>query len=456
MTNSSTRPLPRIRELPLLGSILPFRNDRLNFFMRLRQECPEIALFHLGPARVVMANSPQMIQAILVTHAEDFAGGFIKQLEPLLGRYSLLNLDGEPHRQQRKMMAPSMTPRSIATYAPIMADYTASASDNLAEGEVISIPQMMTDLTMRIIGRVLFGTDLQSDARDLADAIKTGIDYVDYLTSNVVTVPLSWPTPRNVRTRRALTTIQNSIQAMIDERRKAEKPDKDILSLLLAYRDENGQGLTDEQLRHQAITLFLAGQENVALALDWTWHLLLQHPDVYAAMQREVDEVLQGRLPTYEDLARLPYTLQILKESMRLYPSSYLTARMPVRDVVIDGYPMRKGDLVLMSNYVLHRSEALFEQPEKFLPERFSQENEKQRSRSSFIPFGAGPKICIGNHFSMQEGHLVLAVMAQRLRFELMPGPQVRAIPGPTLRITNFHVRVHRRDALAKPLAAAG
>ena len=238
---------------------------------------------------------------------------------------------------------------------------------------------------------------------------------------------------------------------MLDERRASEPSDKDILSQLLAFRDENGQGLSDEQLRDQTITLFLAGHETVALTMNWTWHLLLEHPDIYARMLEEVSTVLGSRTPTAEDLARLPFTLQVLKESMRIQPSSYIVARSPRQDVTVQGYPLKKGDLILISNFLLHRNEELFAQPDKFIPERFSPENEKQRPRSSYMPFGAGAKICIGNHFAMQEAHLLLAVMAQRVRFEALPGHAVRAVPGPSLRPTDYQARVHVRHDVRQP-----
>jgi cytochrome P450 len=199
--------------------------------------------------------------------------------------------------------------------------------------------------------------------------------------------------------------------------------------------------MSDGQLMAECLTLFGAGHETTATALSWTWYLLCQHRESYQKIQTEVDSVLQGRTPTYADLARLPYCLQVFKEVMRLYPPAYLFSRRALRDVKIDGYLVPRGMVVLLAPYILHRRAEYFPQPEEFKPERFSLESEKQLPRYAYLPFGAGPRICIGNHFAMLEGHLLLATLAQRVSFELLPGQDI--FPDPV-----NHVALRPADAI--------
>jgi cytochrome P450 len=203
----------------------------------------------------------------------------------------------------------------------------------------------------------------------------------------------------------------------------------DFLSILLQARDEDGNPMSDDQLMAECLTLFGAGHETTATALGWAWYLLCQHPEIYQKVQQEVDTVLQGRTPTYEDLARLPYCLQVFKETLRLYPPAYATSRRALHDVEIDGYHLAKNQIALIAPYTLHRRPEYFPEPEKFDPERFTPEREKQLPRYAFVPFGAGPRICIGLYFSMMEGHLLLATLAQRVKFSLLPGQNITPDP---------------------------
>ena len=204
-----------------------------------------------------------------------------------------------------------------------------------------------------------------------------------------------------------------------------------------------------QQAIDEALTLFGAGHETTATALAWVWYLLALHPAVYKKVQEEVDTVLQGRTPTYADLTRLPYCLQVFKETMRLYPPAYIISRAPLRDVSIDGYSVHKGrDIILVSPYTIHRRPDYFPTPEEFDPERFTPENEKKLARYAYLPFGAGPRVCIGNHFAMMEGHLLLATLAQHVEFELVPDQLIEPDPLKTVTIrprNGVNMVVHRR-----------
>jgi cytochrome P450 len=290
---------------------------------------------------------------------------------------------------------------------------------------VVDINQQMTNLTMSIIGKALFDADVFTDADELGAAMKVTLEYASYSTSQLIVPPYSWPLARNRRTRRAVQLLRTHIQLFIDERRAHPSERNDFLSILLQARDEDGQPMSDEQLMAECLTLFGAGHETTATALTWCWYLLCQHPAIYQRVQAEVDDVLRGRTPTFADLVRLPYCLQVFKESLRLYPPAYITSRRALHDMEIAGYHIPKNHVVILAPYLLHRRSEYFPNPEQFDPERFAPEHEKQLPRHAYLPFGAGPRVCIGNHFAMMEGHLLLATLAQRVTFALVPDQQI-------------------------------
>jgi len=446
--SSSPKPIPRIRELPLLGSIREFSSDRLAFFMRMARECPDIGTFHLGPAPFHFVASPTIAATILAGHGESFAPSqLVRHLVPLFGRNSLIVLHGEPHREQRRMMAPVFQPRRVSSLDAVITELGADTVAGWKQGQSLSVPEQMMHLTLRVVGKTLFGVDFTREAADLSEAVSTSMKHAEHLSGSLLHLPLSWPTPRNRRARQALDTLSRRMKELIAERRQAGRDSGDLLSMMLAHRDEEGRALSEEQLRDHCLTLFAAGHETTAVWLSWMWGVLLQHPEVYETLQREVDTVLGGRRPTAEDVKQMPYMQQVLKESLRLYPPSHMLGRTVLRDVVIEGYPLRKGESLLLSPYTLHRREEFFPEPERFLPERFTPEQEKQRPRHAFVPFGSGPNVCLGNHFAMLEAHLLMTLMMQQVRFELLPGQRVVPAPTLTLQMNDFRARVHRWEA---------
>ncbi|HYO73340.1 MAG TPA: cytochrome P450, partial [Archangium sp.] len=280
------------------------------------------------------------------------------------------------------------------------------------------------------------------------------LEHIEYLTSSLVQLPLSWPTPRNRRVREALRTIDTTFREMIRQRRVDHGQRKDMLSSLVQVRDEQGQPLGEDQLHDDLLTLY-SGHESTALSLGWTWYLLARHPEVLARVRQEVDTVLGGRPPALEHLPQLRYTLQVIKESLRLYPVIFMLARAPTKDLEIAGYHLPRGQMVLMPPYIIHRDEKFFPDPERFDPDRFLPEREKQLPRYAYLPFGAGPHTCIGNHFALMEKQLIVATMMQRLNVELVDGqelaPEVLTV---TLRPSHLKMRVeHRKDTAVSRVA---
>jgi cytochrome P450 len=443
--------IPAIKHLPFVGNLPEFRRDRMGLFLRITRQCGDIGMLHFGPFPGILVNTPALIHSVLVEHAYDFdKGGFQHNaFRPTLGN-GLFISEGDFHRQQRKLIAPSFQPRNIIAYATAMIDYSEQAQSAWKDDAVIDIGHEMTRVTMSIVGKVLFDANVFTEADELGAAMTTILEHINHTLSKLFPVPFNWPTPRNFRAKRAIAVLRSRIQQMIDERLSTSEKRNDFLSILLNAQGEDGSRMTDEQIGDEALILFAAGHETTATALTWAWYVLATHPDIYQKMQWEIDTVLKGRIPTYSDLAQLPYTLQVFKETMRLYPPAYAFVRMALRDQEINGYPVHKGQVVIMSPYTLHRNAAYFPAPDTFDPERFTPENEKKLPRLAYIPFGAGPRICIGNHFALMEGHLLLASFAQRVTFELIPGQHVVPDPGKTITIRPRHplmMRVKRRDA---------
>jgi len=437
-----------IRGYPLVGNLPGFRKDRLSLLQRMAHE-GDVCGMHFGPFPAILFNKPEHVQSILVEHAYDFDKGIAihRTFRPAIGD-GVFSSEGDFHRHQRKLMSPPFQPRHIASYAGIMGHYGEQIQQTWLDGTIIDVDQQMTNLTMSIIGKALFDADVFTEADELGAAMSITLENVSHSLSTLLPPPYSWPTPRNLRAHKAAKVLRNRIQHFIDERRTNPAERNDFLSILLQARDEDGNPMSDKQVLAECLTLFGAGHETTATALSWTWYLLCQHPERYQRVQQEVDSVLRGRTPTYGDLARLPYCLQVFKEAMRLYPPAYAFSRRALRDVKIDGYCVPKGWVVLLAPYTLHRREEYFPDPGKFDPERFTPEREKQLPRYTYMPFGAGPRICLGLYFAMMEGHLLLATLAQRVSFSLVPGQTIEPDPVHHLALRptgEVHVTVKKR-----------
>jgi cytochrome P450 len=418
-----------IPSYPLIGNLPAFSRDRLGLLQRLAR-AGDVSGMHFGPFPSIMFNRPEHVQSILVEHAYDFDKGLAihNTFRPAIGD-GIFSSEGDLHRRQRKIMAPPFQPRHIASYAETMGHYGEQIQQTWRDGSIIDINQQMTNLTMSIIGKALFDADVFTETDELGEAMLVIFENITHRLSVLFPAPYNWPLPGNIRAHKAVDVLRGRIRRFIDERRVHPSERNDFLSILLQAKGEDGQPMSDEQLMAECLTLFGAGHETTATALTWAWYLLCRHPEIYQRVQDEVDSVLQGRTPTYADLAQLPYCLQVFKEAMRLYPPAYIASRRALRDVEIDGYAVPKDGVVLFSSYTLHRREEYFPQPERFDPERFTPEREKQLPRYAYIPFGAGPRICIGLYFAMMEGHLLLATLAQRTSFYLVPGQSIEPDP---------------------------
>jgi cytochrome P450 len=422
-----------------------YRSDRLRWLLDLSQQIGDFGTYQFGPWEGIMVNSSEYAHAVLVEQADSFEKlPSLVFFRPLLGNGLLLS-EHAFWRRQRKLAAPAFQHRRIASYAAVMADYAERAQQRWADGEELDVAREMTRLTMSVVGKTLFDTDVITEADDIGAALTVALRYVDAQTSTPLPTPISWPTPRNTHNRRAIARLDATIYRMIAERRASGADNGDLLSMLLLARDEGGGGMSDTQVRDEAMTLFLAGHETTAVALAWAWYLLSQHPAIYARMRDEVLRALGGRPPTFDDLPSLPYTLQVFKETLRLYPPAYVIGRYATRDVDLGDRRLPAKTWIVISPYTMHRRHDYFPHPDRFDPDRFAPETEKRLPRCAYLPFGGGPRICIGNHFALMEGQIILATLAQRVAFELVPGQQIAPEPVVTLRPRGgIRMKVHR------------
>jgi cytochrome P450 len=439
--------IPHVSGLPVFGNLFAFRHDRLDLLMRVSQQCSPIGTFALGPRKVVLINSPELVSEVLVERATDFDKPELERmcLRPAFGDGFILS-EHVTNKQHRRLIAPAFHRSRLTAYAEIIAGYTERIVRYWEEGGTVDLVQEMMRLMLWINGKLLFGTDLLDESSELGRALAIGQHYANAKLGALLPIPYSWPTPGNTRFLKAMARLHATVSRMIEDRRSLSDQD-DLLSMLLAARDdEDGGFLDDIQVRDEAMNLFLAGHETVANALCWACYLVTQHPMVYKRLRDEGDHVLGGRLATFGDFPRLSYAQQIFNEAMRLYPPVYLLGRQTAHPLELGGYHLPAGTLVAISPYAMHRRPDYFPNPESFDPDRFAPGAEQRLPPHTYIPFSAGQRICIGNRLALLEGPLILTTLGQRVIFQLTEGQSIVPDPLITLRPRNgLKVNVRHR-----------
>lgn len=427
--------IPGPNEAPFIGSAYPFAQEGPEFLVRMASTYGKIARFHAFHHPIHLVSDPDLIREVLVTKAKHFrkSDRDLKILSKFVG-LGLLTTNDEQHKRQRRLAQPAFHARRIESYAETMVAYAQRLTGKWNGGQVIDVSEQMMELTMLIVCKTLFDVNwehMDHEATRIGDAIAELQEVVDS-DYNLPFVPPLWlPTRNNRRTKAARSVINETINRIVAERRanslNGEIQDTgDLLSMLLMAHHDEGAAMSEDEIRDQLLTLFIAGHETTSNALTWTWYLLSRHPEVEAKMHLEIDAVLGGHPPTLADLPNLPYTEMVLKESMRLFPPAWvLTARQANEEISIGEYRIPKDGLVMISPYVLHRLPQYFPEPEQFDPERFTPAREAKLPKYVYMPFGGGPRICIGNSFAMMEAHLILATIAQNFRFELDPAQKI-------------------------------
>lgn len=430
---------PRLFGWPLVGVLPSLRyHGAIDYFTRAWRRHGDTFRVRLGPRDVLVVTHPDAVEHIFVTHRERYIKGpSYRQLRVLTGE-GLLTLEGEPWRKRRRMAQPAFHKESVraltASMVSVTRDSLAALKERLPEGGVVEAHHEMLRLTLEVVGETLFGQRLGAHTDESAGAFGDALELLSRRGNNPVALPLSIPSPGNLRLRRALALLDEMVYAIIARARKGSARPT-LLSMLIDARDaDTGEALTDRELRDEVITLVLAGHETTALTLTWGFTLLGRHPEVVARMRAEVAEVLGEREPTADDLPRLPYLRQVVDEILRLRSPVWALARDVAADDTVCGVRVRAGETVMPLPYLTHRHPGFWQDPERFDPERFSPARAAGRHHWAYYPFSAGPRMCIGNLFSLVETQVILAMLLQRCDFELTSMRPVPLAPLMTLR----------------------
>jgi len=418
------------------GHFLQFRRDPTGFLLKLAA-LGDITSFRIGGQLAFFLNHPDFARDLLITNNAKFIKGrALQRAKRLLGE-GLLTSEGEAHLRQRRMIQPAFHRERIKSYAAAMTECAAQMADDWKDGETRDIDKEMMRLTLEIVGKTLFSANVEDEANEVGTALTTIIEMFNYLLLPFSELLEKLPIPQAKRFNRAKETLDSIIYRIIEERRKSGVDKGDLLSMLLGAQDEESGGkMTDEQVRDECLTIFLAGHETTANALTWTLYLLSQNPEKEAKLHEELKRVLPNeRLPAIEDLPNLKYTESVLAESMRLFPPVWALGRLTVEEHEVGGYQIPKGALVLLSQFTMHRDSRFWENAETFLPERWEKQTIKEAAkRYVYFPFSRGVRGCIGEGFAWTEGVLLIATLLRKWKLKLSPEQKIGMNPLMTLR----------------------
>lgn len=465
------RRAPGPRGLPWFGSVFAAWRDPLALFMESRARYGDVVHFKFGPYDYYLVNDPNVVKHVLVdnpkgyTKSRNYVG-----LKIVLGD-GLLTSEGDHWRKQRKLAQPAFHRDKLAAFASQMSMATRDMLTRWnAEGsdKSFDIHVEMMRLTFRIVGLTLFSADVDGDARDVGQALDVAMHWANDYAEAIFPIPPYIPTPSNLRFKKAKKTIDDVVFRLIAERRaqaaKSGDFGSDLLGMLMAATEEPvpgsstaappGGGMNDQELRDEMITMILAGHETTANLLSWTFHLLSKHPDIERRVREEAQRVLGDRDPVLEDVKALEYTRMVIEEALRLYPPAWIFERQAIAKDTLGGYAIEPGAIVGLCPYVMHRHPDHWENPEGFDPERFRPERAAGRARYAYLPFGGGPRTCVGNHFAMMEAQILLAMIVREQRLELVPSHPVVLDPVITLR-PKHGIMVTRRSAPSSASEAA-
>ncbi|MBS1567316.1 MAG: cytochrome P450 [Bacteroidetes bacterium] len=436
----------------LFGSGYLLRTDTLNQIRFFNEKYGDIYSLSLPFNKIIIASHPSYVRHVLTDNNRNYTKSLAYRVVRLLLGNGILTSEGDFWRRQRRLIQPAFHRQKIASMAAMMVQRIQQEADHLDMyadgGKTADMLSVMTSLTLDIISRAIFSEGVTKGPL-IAELLTLLNEYVTYKINQPIRLPAAIPTPFNMRERRALDTLDGIIYEIIDTRRRDNVSRDDLLSMLLDARDEETGGQMDNrQLRDEVMTIFVAGNETTANAMAWTISLLAQHPAQEQKMIDEIDEKLDSGIePGYDTMQSFPYVRQVIEESMRLYPPAWVVGRRALEDDELGGYLVPRGTNILMPIFYLHRSEQYWSSPDQFMPERFAADRRGSIDKYVYFPFGAGPRMCIGNNFAMMEMQLILILLYRRFRFRLPAGfvPEPQALV--SLRSKNgMPVRVERRS----------
>ncbi len=435
-----TLPLPPGPKSYLLPKAAAFQTQPIAAFGALWREYGDLVRLPIMPGYTIyLAVHPNAVEQVLARKDDRYPKPkLLLNAMGLLQGQGLFTSEGESWYRHRRLMQPAFQQSQMIGLQTKIQDQVRSlvqAWELKPDGEVIDIAAEMTRLTLKIISSALFSIDLSDESNELGQAIRTGFEYVYFRMSTPILLPPSFPTLRNRQFRQAKHTIDRIIQAMIQVRREHPSAAHDLLSMLLAAQDEEtGQGMSNQQVQDEAITLMNAGFETTATALSWFWYLLGTHPAVMAKVESEVDVVLHGELLSFEKLGQLPYTRRAFDESLRVYPPGLGMMRTAIDNGELQEHWLPKGTQILLGTYFTQRHPAFWRNPARFDPDHFLPEQVADRPKYAYVPFGAGPHVCIGKNLALMESMMIITAIMQRFQVELIAGQQVAVDPRFTLR----------------------
>lgn len=412
------------------------RRDPLELMMNAASQYGDIVHFRNGFQHIFLLNHPDYIKDVLLTHDTNFLKGRgIKRTGRILGE-GLITSEGDFHRRQKLRTQPAFHRQHTTSYGEVMVDYAATFRERWQDGQTLDILREMRRLTMAIIGKTMLSAVTEEEMDEINKAVEIAMAEFKSFKLPWADLAEKLPLPGTRRSQKAGKYLEGVISRIIDERRRSEKDSGDLLTMLMLAQNQEGDGspADNEQVRDEALTLFLAGYETNATALMWTWYLVSLHPEVEAMLHAELDMVLKSRLPTADDVPNLRYTEMIFAEAMRLYPPTWRLVRYAIKDYKVGGYVVPAGSLVVVSQFVMHRDPRYFPDPLRFDPERWTPEARASRPPYSYFPFGGGSRRCIAEAFARMEGILVIATLAQRWRMRLLSDHPVELAPVQLLR----------------------
>jgi cytochrome P450 len=432
---------------PLNIAFLRFRQNPLAFLQNLTRRHGDFATFKVLNRQMFFANHPDYIRDVLVTQNSNFAKGrALQKAKRILGE-GLLTSEGETHHSQRRLVLPAFHRQRIASYGAVMVDHATRTADRWSDGARVDISQEMTRVTLGIVAKTLFDTEVGKEADEIGEAMTVMLEMFNLLMYPFAEILEKLPLPMVRRYEKMRSRLDATIYRIIEERRISGKDHQDLLSMLLLAQDEDTGGkMTDIQVRDEAMTLFLAGHETTANVLSWTLYLLSLNPTAESNLHAELDEVLGSRPPAFEDIGRLQYTEKVVSESMRLFPPAWGIGRRSLVDQTIGPYRVPADSIILLSPFVTQRDSRFFTEPDEFKPERWTPEWKASLPPFAYFPFGGGGRRCIGEGFAWAEAILVLATLCKRWRVRLDQSEAVEPHALFTLRPrSGIRMRIERR-----------
>jgi len=436
---------------PFIGVLPRVRRNPLGFFVELARDFGDVVWIDLGFNKVLMLNKPEYIKYVLQdNHRNYHKSKFYRPLRPIFGEGIITAEDGA-WLHQRLATAKNFNGECIHQMYEAMTEAISDMLDSWERqcqqaNKALEISSEMAHVTLDILVRTLFGVRLAGEHRQIYEALTTTLRDAERRIWSVLPVPTWAPTSHNFKVRNAVRLLESFVDRVIAERQATHHSKRDLLSILIETQGSGLEGGGSRQLlRDQVLTFLMAGHETTANGLAWTWYMLSKNPVVERRLREEIEEVLKGRIPTFNDIPKLSYTKMVFKEALRLYPPVWTISRSAVEDDFVDGIRIPKGTTVMVSPYALHRLPDLWPNPEGFDPQRFASGTEKLLPSYAYLPFGGGPRKCLGNRFALTEALLLLAMVVQRFRLELVPGQIIEPEPMITLR-PRYGISMHLRD----------